>query len=133
MPDGDAFFDTNVLIYMIGSDEPKVLRSEELVAAGGTISVQVLNEFANVARRKQNMPWGNIHSYLDAIVAKCRVAPVTLEIHRRGLELAQRRNFAIYDAMIVAAAQLSGCRTLYSEDMHDGLTVDGLRVVNPYK
>jgi predicted nucleic acid-binding protein len=34
--------------------------------------------------------------------------------------------------MIVAAAQLAGCTVLYSEDMHDGLVVEGLAIRNPY-
>lgn len=77
------------------------------------------------------MPWDDIRSYLESIVARCRVTPLTLEVHRRGVELAQQ-HIAFYDATIVAAAQLSGCHTLYSEDMHDELALDGLRIVNPY-
>jgi len=36
--------------------------------------------------------------------------------------------------MIVAAALETSCNTLWSEDMQDGLLVEGrLRIVNPFK
>jgi predicted nucleic acid-binding protein len=53
----DAFFDTNVLLYAIAQDDPRNAQAEALLASGGMISVQILNEFAAVARRKLSMPW----------------------------------------------------------------------------
>lgn len=132
MPAADAFFDTNILIYYVSFEEDKAKRSAKLLAQGGIVSVQVLNEFANVARLKRKMSWPSIRLSLDAIRSACSVAPLTLETHERGLALAQRHNFSIYDAMIVAAAQLAGCKTLYTEDLHDGHVVEGLRIRNPY-
>jgi predicted nucleic acid-binding protein len=52
MPDTETFFDTNVLLYLLSEDAAKADRAEELIANGGVISVQVLNEFAVVASRK---------------------------------------------------------------------------------
>ena len=46
MRGGDVFFDTNVLLYLISEDITKADRAETLLALGGVISVQVLNEFA---------------------------------------------------------------------------------------
>lgn len=132
MPAADAFFDTNILIYYVSFEEDKAKRSAKLLAQGGVVSVQVLNEFTNVARLKRKMSWPSIRLSLDAIRSACSVAPLTLETHERGLALAQRHNFSIYDAMIVAAAQLAGCKTLYTEDLHDGHVVEGLRIRNPY-
>lgn len=132
MPAADAFFDTNILIYYVSFEEDKAKRSAKLLAQGGVVSVQVLNEFANVARLKRRMSWPSILLSLEAIRSVCAVAPLTLETHERGLALAQRHNFSIYDAMIVAAAQLAGCKTLYTEDLRDGHVVEGLRIRNPY-
>lgn len=126
------FFDTNVLIYVASGDIRKAEISDTLLAQGGTISVQVLNEFVSVSRRKYAIPFEGILEMLAKFRALLTVTPLTVNIHDRGVWLAQRHNFAIYDAMIVAAAQLSGCRTLYSEDMHAGHVLDGLRIVNPY-
>lgn len=132
MPAADAFFDTNILIYYVSFEERKAGRSAELLAQGGVVSVQVLNEFVNVARRKRNMSWPSIRSSLDTIHSACETVPLTLETHERGVALAQRHNFSLYDAMIVAAAQLAGCSVLYTEDLHNGQSVDGVRIVDPF-
>lgn len=129
---GSVFFDTNIALYLIGSDRRKALRSEALFDKGGTISVQVLNEFASAAIRKTARTWAEILDMLDAIQLNTNVLPVTLETHRRGLELAQRYRFSIYDSMIIAAAQLAGCSVLYSEDMQNGQVIDSLTIRNPY-
>ena len=128
-----SFFDTNVLLYTASSDVVKAERAERLIAAGGTISVQVLNEIANVARRKMRFSWERTHILLTQIRRLLPVIPVTLEIHEAGLGLAERYRLSIYDAMIAAAALDAGCDTLWSEDMHDGLLIGGrLSVVNPF-
>lgn len=128
----EAFLDTNVLVYAVSQDRDKAQTSRELIARGGVIGVQVLNEFVAVARRKRRAQWKDILHSLATFRETLEIASLTLETHERGLTLAERHNFAIYDAMIVAAAQIVGARTLYTEDMHDGLTLDGLRIVNPY-
>jgi predicted nucleic acid-binding protein len=60
------------------------------------------------------------------------VMPVTKSTHERGIVYAERYQLAIFDANIVAAAVLAGCTTLYSEDMHNGLVIDGLTIRNPF-
>ena len=63
----------------------------------------------------------------------CPVEDLTLQTHDVGGALAERYGFSIYDAMIVASALVAGCTTLWSEDMQDGLLVEGqLRIVNPF-
>jgi predicted nucleic acid-binding protein len=129
-----SFFDTDVLLYTTSSDVSKAERAERLIALGGTISVQVVNEIANVARRKMRFSWERTHRLLAQIRQLLPVVPVTLDIHEMGLGLAERYGLTIYDAMIAAAALGSGCDTLWSEDMHDGLVIDGrLTVVNPFR
>ncbi|PWB84171.1 MAG: VapC toxin family PIN domain ribonuclease [Methylocystaceae bacterium] len=128
----DVFFDTNILVYLLSGDIEKARRSESLLARGGMASVQVLNEYVSVCRRKHRAPWEAVLETIAAFKSTLTILPISLETHERGLALAQRHNFAIYDAMIVAAAQLSGCSTLYTEDMHNGLALGGLRIVDPY-
>jgi predicted nucleic acid-binding protein len=128
-----SFFDTNVLLYIASGDDVKAERSEQLIAEGGTVSVQVLNEIANVARRKMRYSWERTHNLLSQIRLLLPVIPVTLDIHETGIGLAERYTLSIYDGMIAAAALDSGCDTLWSEDMHHGLVIDGrLTVVNPF-
>jgi predicted nucleic acid-binding protein len=128
----EAFFDSNVLIYLTDEASGKSGRTEDLLADGGVISVQVLNEFANVARRKVQLSWVETRDFLDTFRATLEIVPLTLETHERGLDLAERYHLRVYDGMIVAAALLAGCTTLYSEDMHDGLAIDRLTIRNPY-
>lgn len=127
------FFDTNVLLYLASADETKADRAEQLLQGGGTTSVQVLNEIANVARRKMSMPWAETHGFLSLVRELLGVVPVTELIHDNGLRLAELHRLSIYDAMIVAAALDAGCDLLLSEDMHDGLVVEGrLKIFNPF-
>jgi len=128
----EIFLDTNVLIYVASGDARKAQVSESLLANGGVISVQFLNEFVSVTRRKYGVTFAEIRQMLAQFKVLLNVVPLTSAIHERGVALAERYNFEIYDSMIVAAAQLSGCRELYSEDMHAGLTLEGLTIVNPY-
>jgi predicted nucleic acid-binding protein len=131
--DGDAFLDSNVLLYLLSADTAKADRAESLMAAGGTISVQVLNEFASVASRKLGMAWGEIRDVLSVARDLCVVRPLTVETHDRALELVGRHSLSFYDSLIVAAALEAGCRTLWSEDLQDGKRFGSRLVVrNPF-
>ena len=128
-----AFFDSNVLIYAMVSGDFRRERAQQLIAQGGVISVQVLNELANVARRKMRLSWTDTHDLLDLVRGLLTVHPITLETHETGLRLGERYGFSTYDAMIVASALNAGCDTLWSEDMQNGMALsEGLRIVNPF-
>jgi predicted nucleic acid-binding protein len=129
-----AFLDTNILVYAFVED-PRAVVAEALLAQKCDTSVQALYEFANVARRKLRMAWGEVEEALTLLKTLCgTIHPVTLETHTDALRLAQRYGFSLYDALIVAAALRADCDTLYSEDMQDGLVVDGrLTIRNPFK
>jgi predicted nucleic acid-binding protein len=129
-----SFFDTNVLIYLASGDPARADRAEKLLAEGGAISVQVLNEIANVARRKMHMSWPEARSFLSIIRGLLSVHSVTTEVHEDGLTLAERYNLSVYDAMIAASALEANCDTLWSEDMQHGMVIDGrLRIINPFR
>ena len=129
-----SFFDTNVLVYLASADAGKADRAEQVIAAGGTISVQVLNELTNVARRKMRLSWPETRSLLATIRGLLSVEAVTVETHDVGVALAERYGFSVYDAMVAASAVLSGCETLWSEDMQHGMVVDDrLRIRNPFR
>jgi len=129
-----SFFDTNVLLYVASGDLTKADRAEELIGAGGVISVQVLNEITNVARRKMGMSWTETRTFLSMIRNLIPVQPLTVDIHETGLRLAERYGLSTYDAMIAASALHADCDTLWSEDMRDGIVLDErLRIVNPFR
>ena len=129
-----SFFDTNVLVYLASGDVAQADRAEATLAKGGSISVQVLNELANVARRKMQMSWDETHAFLDMLRGLLTVHPITVEIDETGLRLAERYSLSIYDSMIAASALHAGCDTLWSEDMQHGMKLDeGLRIANPFR
>jgi predicted nucleic acid-binding protein len=133
MPDPKVFIDTNILLYLLSADHDKADRAELIVQAGGLISVQVLNEMANIPLRKLAMSWREINEVLSLIRSLCPTVPLTIETHDRGRLVVERYGLSVYDAMIVAAALLGGCETLYSEDMQNGLLIDQqLRICNPF-
>ena len=103
-----------------------------MIGDGGMISVQVLNEITNVARRKMGMSWTETHTFLSLVRSLLPVQPLTIDVHETGLALAERYGLSIYDAMIAASALHADCDTLWSEDMQDGMVLDDrIRIVNP--
>ena len=128
------FIDTNVLVYLASDDRAKADCAEEVLRAGGVISVQVLNELTNVARRKMRMNWHDIHAFLGPLRGLLTVQPITVEIHLAGLALAERYQLSTYDAMIAASALGADCDILWTEDMqHDMVLGEKLRIVNPFR
>jgi predicted nucleic acid-binding protein len=131
---GKAFFDTNVLIYAVAENEPRSARAEELLLSGGVISVQILNEFTAVARRKLLMPWAEVAEAVEAFLVLCpSPIAITIETHIAARAIAEKLGCNIYDALVVAAALDAGCTTLYSEDFQDGQVIEGkLTIRNPF-
>ena len=135
-----AFIDTNVLIYWV-DDSERANTVEQLLAGECVISVQVLNEFANVLRKKRTMPLADIQSLSNTLIDTCEVYDLSVRTHLTALALMARYSLSLYDANIVAAAGLSGCAILYSEDMQDGLNIKcpeaagsfTLSIRNPFK
>ncbi len=127
------FLDSNVLVYAFTTD-PRAARAQALLERGCAISVQGLNEFANVARRKLGKSWDEIRDALAAIRAVCsNILPIDLETHAAALRLAERHGFAFFDALMLASALQAGSDTLWSEDMQDGMRIDGkMRILNPF-
>lgn len=132
---GGAFFDTNLLVYAALQPDPRSDKARALLAAGGAISVQVLNEFANVARRKLGKPWPEVTQALDAVRALCAPPlPITLATHEAALGMAGRLRYRFYDSLIIASALEAGCTMLYSEDLQDAQVIEGrLTIRNPFR
>ena len=127
------FLDSNILIYAYGDDQKTPL-AQAICSRPHVLSVQSLNEFANVTHRKMQYDWDRIKPCLVSILDLAeRVLPLTVELHGRGTVLAERYKLQIYDGMILAAALEAECDTLYSEDMHHGLVIeDRLTIRNPF-
>lgn len=127
------FFDSNVLLYTVSNDPPKKQRAAELLVNGGTISVQVLDEFASVATRKLGRTMDETRAKLFDIRAVCNVVAADISTHEQGLDIAERYKFSIYDSMLLASALQAGCRTFYSEDLRHGQRIGSLTIRNPFR
>ncbi len=126
------FFDTNILVYAFLDTDRRDL-ALDLLAEGGVISVQVLNEFTNVARKKWHRDWAEIGAGLEVIRAHFgQITPIGLATHQSALELASRDGLSFYDALIVAAAIEAGCDILFSEDLQHDRKFGKLVVKNPF-
>jgi predicted nucleic acid-binding protein len=133
-----VLFDTNVLVYALGgrkqsTTDARIDLAREIVILGGVVSVQVLNEFVQVCRRKAGLGWDQILGSLQTIKELCgRAIPITIETHETAINISQRYGFHIYDSLIIAAAMEAGCATLYTEDLQHGQIVEGVRIENPF-
>jgi len=134
MRESKPFFDTNVIVYAFQAGAHKQEAALSLLVGGGVTSVQALNEFASVARRKLGFGWTEIK---EAVASICVLlpdpVPLRLQTHVRAVQMAERFNFSIYDGLIVAAALEAGCSVFYTEDMQHGRKIDGLVINNPFR
>lgn len=127
-----AFLDTNVLVYAQTTGAKSEV-AREAILAGGVISVQVLNEFVSVLRRKFGFEWDVIAEALDDVrTALDPVRPLSVETHTEGVALARSNGFNLYDALIVASALEAGCDLLLTEDLQTGRRIGSLTIVNPF-
>jgi predicted nucleic acid-binding protein len=128
-----AFFDTNVLLHLFSQDAAKARQAETLLEGGGLASVQVLNEFVSVVRRKLDMSWADVREALDVFQSVLAVESLTAEAQHKAVEIAETHRLNIYDAQILASALAADCPIVYSEDMHAGLQLEGsTTVTNPF-
>ena len=132
---GAAFLDTNLLVYAALRPDARSDRARALLAEGGVVSVQVLDEFADVARHKLRRPWPEVRQALADIRGLCRPPlPVTLAAHEAALGIADRLGYRFYDSLVIASALEAGCATLLSEDLRDGQVVEGrLTIRDPFR
>lgn len=129
-----AFLDGNVLVYAFTAGR-RAAAAQDLLARGCATGVQGLNEFANVARRKLGMTWLEVNDALADIRTLCRpIVPIDIETHADAIRIAERHGYAVFDALMIAAALRADCDVLFSEDIQDGMEIDGrLRLVNPFR
>ena len=127
------FLDTNIALYTMGQDDRKKLIARELVARLPFVSAQVVNECVNVCLRKFGFGRERAYAFADLLMQKTNVLPVDELVIRKSADVAMRFQFSNWGALIIAAALLADCGTLYSEDMQHGQEIEGrLRIVNPF-
>lgn len=132
----EVFLDTNVLVYAFDAgDRAKQVRALALLSRhpDATISTQVLLEWYSAVTRKLNPPLAaeQAQAALESL-AKLSVVPADTELVIRASRTAVHHQLSIWDAMVIEAAALAGCRTLLTEDLNDGQVIRGVRIENPF-
>ena len=132
---GGVFFDTDLLVHAALAPDPRSDRARDLLARGGVVSVQVLGEFASVARRGLGRPWPEVRRALADIRALCPPPlPLTLATHEAALGIADRLGYGVHDSLVIASALEAGCVRLLSGGMRDGQVVeDRLTIRDPFR
>jgi len=129
----DRFLDTNILVYAHREGDYRTAIARKVLFEGGVVSVQVLNEFASVARAKLGFGWPQLQEAIENIVILCPAPrPLNIDTHRRALSISMRYGFSIWDGLIAAAAVEAKCSKLLTEDLQHGQVVEGLRIENPF-
>lgn len=134
----DSLLDTNVIIYLLDESHPEKYQCAEKLVESALqsreccISPQVVQETLNVATRKLGFSQTDANRLLDQILLPlCRNLPIN-QLYQRGLDIKFRYQYSFYDALIIAAALETGCKTLFSEDLQHGHTIEQLMIVNPF-
>lgn len=134
-----TFVDTNVLVYAVDSESPaKQQRAHEILEqlriSGFVISAQVMQEFYVNTTRKLPRPLPPelalraLYELKDFVVV-----PTDADLVLEGIELAQRHQLSLWDALIVKSALAAGCTRLLTEDLQDGQRFGGLEIENPFR
>jgi len=128
-----SFADTNVILYTIGQDKRKTEIARNLIADDLVVSTQVINECVSVCLRKFGFTKEQAYTFADIVMRRTDVFPVEEATIRKSADIAIRYSISNWDALIIAAALLIGCDTLYSEDMQHGQIIEGrLSIINPF-
>jgi predicted nucleic acid-binding protein len=127
------FADTNIAVYALDADPARRAKAFALMRRRPVISTQVVNEFLNVLTGKQRIPRDVANRYARILLRRCEVVAVTAQVVETAIQIGERYQCSHWDALVIAAALLTGCDTLYSEDLQDGQVFEGrLTVKNPF-
>lgn len=127
------FADTNVAVYALDADPQRRAQAFAIMRRRPVISTQVVNEFLNVLTGKKQAPRDVAHRYARILLRRCEVVALTPQVVETAIQLGERYQCSHWDALVIAAALLADCDTLYSEDLQDGQVFDGrLTVKNPF-
>src|SRR5690242_5524494 len=139
MPEVECFVDTNVLVYAVSTLPQEAAKAaiarDILDKKAWSWSAQVAAEFISVttsAKRSQRLTLPQAEFWIGTWLA-FPLAPVDAATVREAIRLAGRYQISYFDAQIIAAANILAAAIIYSEDLNDGQSYAGVRVVNPFR
>jgi predicted nucleic acid-binding protein len=136
-----VFLDTNIFIYSIDASPgerkkrniARQILKEHIRNDSGVISIQVLQEFYQVATRKievalstdEALEYLHYMAILETVLPDFNMVVAAIRLH-------QKHSLSFWDALIFQAALIAGCSQILSEDLQDGFRLDDLTVKNPF-
>jgi predicted nucleic acid-binding protein len=137
IPAQSCFIDSNIWIYafIITQDSDKTAAAQQLLKTQKTIflSTQVINEVCINLLKKANFTESEILNLIDDFYAQYGVVVLEHGVLRNASSLRERYPLSFWDSLILASALACDAEVLYSEDMQDGLVVEGITIINPLK
>ena len=142
MADRD-FFDTNVLIYAIDRSEPekqsqaRALLRSAVENGTGVLSAQVLGEFFTIStstsprHNRQPISRAEAEQVIERL-SVLHIVPLDLPLVQRAVSTCQRYQISYWDGLIIAAAERAGCARVFTEDLNDGQSYNGVVAFNPF-
>jgi predicted nucleic acid-binding protein len=130
-----VFIDTNMLIYYISEDKVKANKVQKLLTLpfDFVISTQVVSEFIHTCHRKKLLPADDIRKVVEEFLRFVELSQISESTIFTAFDLKERYGFSWYDSLIIAAAFENNCSILFSEDMHNGLEINGkMAIRNPF-
>ena len=133
-----SFLDTNVLLYSDDRDAPGKRRraldllAEHRLARSGVVSLQILQEYFAAATRKLGVEAAIARRKVE-LFANYHLVVLDVDDVLAAIDLYRLHQLAFWDALVVRAARQGGCSVLYTEDLQDGRSIDGVTIVNPFR
>lgn len=129
-----CFFDSNVVLYLVGEDKAKKERAVSLLSLESIISTQVVNENVNVCLKKFKFTKEKTFSHANFLINRLNLVLIDEKTIITSFDIYSKYSLSYWDSLIVASALNSSCEILYSEDMQDNLIIEGtLTIKNPFK
>lgn len=134
MTDRKAFVDSNILVYLIDNkSKEKTKKAHEFLSPDFFISTQVIAENVNVCLKCLKLSKETAFDFAKLIMGRFRVLQISEQILLKSFEVSIKYQLSSWDSIIIATALLHNCSIVYSEDMQDGLIIEGtLTIKNPF-
>lgn len=134
---GRVFIDTNVLVYAddaahpVKRDRARARLRQAIRAGDGVVSTQVLQEYFVVATRKLGLSAAHARRNVE-LFSQLAVVEIQLGLLLAAIDQHRLHQISFWDALILQAASSAGCDELWTEDLHAGAVLSGVRIVNPF-
>jgi predicted nucleic acid-binding protein len=133
-----SFVDTSVWVYAVDEADPaKQARARALLEPAAdvdlVISAQVLGEYYVIVTWKLANPVGTDQAKaMVERMSRLPTVPIDAGLVTAAIEGSERWQVSYWDALILAAAEASGCGRIYSEDLEHDRTYGSVTIVNPF-